>query len=202
MRPEIAALPVLLYPGWSHLCVAYDVPGYSAPGLAVLLACAIGLRSLDRRPRITSLLGVGLVAAVAVSDLVTAIPLALYLPPILVPATLAWLFGCSLLPGRTALITQFAVTVMGHDAPEIARYTRGVTIYWTFVFVALALQALLLAAYGSWLQWSFFTNGINYLIVVVAFLGELLVRRLRFGRITPIRDFLSQLVRTDFRRLG
>lgn len=202
MRPGIAALPVLLYPGWSHLCVAYDVPGYSVPGLAVLLACAIGLRGLDGRPGIAALLGVGLVAAVAVSDLVTTTPLALYLPPILVPATLAWLFGCSLLPGRTALITHFAVSVMGHDTPEVARYTRGVTIYWTLVFLALALEALLLAVYGSWLQWSLFTNGINYLVVVVAFLAELLVRRLRFGRITPIREFLSRLVRTDFRRLG
>lgn len=202
MRPEIAALPVLLYPGWSHLCVAYEVPGYSVPGLAVLLACAIALRGLDPRPGITVLLGVGLVTAVAVSDLVSATPLALYLPPILVPATLAWLFGRSLLPGRTALITRFAVRVMGHDTPEIARYTRGVTICWTLGFLALMLEALLLAVYGSWLQWSLFTNGINYVIVALAFLAELLVRRLRFGRITPIRDFVSQLVRTDFRRLG
>ncbi|MDZ7748998.1 MAG: ketosynthase [Halofilum sp. (in: g-proteobacteria)] len=202
MPRNLAAIPVLLYPAWSHLCVAYDRPGYSLAGLVVLLALALALRATRRPPAAPAVAALGALAGVAAWDVVSPVPLALYLPPILVPAALAWLFGRSLLPGRTALITRFAVHVMGHDTPDTARYTRAVTAYWTGVFVVLALEAALLAALGSWPLWSLFTNGLNYALVATAFLAELGVRRLRFGRVTPVREFLLQVARTDLRRLG
>lgn len=201
MRRQIAVLPVLLYPAWSHLCVAYEIPAYSVPGLVVLLACAIALRGLQHPPSSATLLGLAGIAAVAGWDIATPTPLAVYMPPIVVPAALAWVFGRTLLPGRTALITHFAINVMGDDMPGTARYTRGVTFYWTLIFVLLALEALLLGVYASWPVWSLFTNCINYLVVVCAFVAEFALRRVRFGRSKRLGEFLLHLVRTDFRQL-
>ncbi len=50
--------------------------------------------------------------------------------------------------------------------------------------------------------WSLFTNGINYLIVIMVFSIELVVRRLRLGAQDGLRNFLKKLARTDLRRLG
>ena len=104
----------------------------------------------------------------------------LYLPPIAVNLGLCWLFGRTLVRGRTPLIARFAEIEQGTLTPELAAHARTVTWLWTLLFAAAALTSLLLALSGDRDAWSLFTNLVNYLLVAALFLGELAYRRVRF----------------------
>ena len=203
-RRLAASLILLLYPLWSHAVIAAGNAAWSLPGLALLVALALLVRNraLPRSPPLLVLLAA--IAGAGAVDLVAAVPLALYLPPIVIPALLAWVFARTLLPGRKPLIVRFAEEVMGRydPEPELARYMRGLTWFWTLLLAALALQALLLALLASPVTWSLFANGINYLIVVAAFVGEFALRCWRFGVPERPSEFWLRLAQTDFRRLG
>lgn len=202
MRRLAASLVILLYPLWSHGVIASGHPGLSLPGLAILIAVALYIRD-GRIPR--SPVSVLVLAALVVAgahDLLVDTSVALYVPPIAVPLFLAVVFGRTLLPGRTPLVTLFAEQVMGRHEPERALYMRGVTWFWTILCSALALQAALLAVFADPLTWSWFANGINYLIVAAAFIGEYAFRCLLFGLPDKPQEFWAKLVQTDIRRLG
>jgi uncharacterized membrane protein len=104
----------------------------------------------------------------------------LFVPPILINAMLAWLFGRTLVHGRMPLIARFAVMEQSTLSDELAAYTRTLTWLWTLLFIAAALFSFALAMSGHRDAWSLFTNFINYLLVAVLFLGEFVYRRLRF----------------------
>lgn len=104
----------------------------------------------------------------------------LFIPPILLNALLAWLFGRTLVRGRLPLIARFAVMEQGTLSAELAAYTRTLTWLWTLLFIAAALLSCALAMSGHRDAWSLFTNLVNYLLVVALFLGEFVYRRLRF----------------------
>src|ERR1044072_7306489 len=119
--------------------------------------------------------------------------LALYLPPVLVPALLAWIFGRTLRPGRTPLIEQVILILHAQNsAPEDAAlvYARRLTLAWTLLFVGLAATNLLLALFAEPQQWSLFANLIAYLIVVAFFAVEHAYRRRRFPH-QPYRNVLE-----------
>jgi uncharacterized membrane protein len=141
--------------------------------------------------------------------------LPLYLPPIIVPAFLAYVFGNTLRPGRTPLISQLIRLLQPPgEEPEAAvwSYARGLTATWTALFVALATFNLLLAALAepdgllrasgidpglavSHEVWSLFTNLIEYLLVAAFFAIEYAYRRQKFPR-QPYRnmfDFLRRM---------
>jgi len=202
MRRLAAVIPLLAYPAWSHVAISFGHADWSLPGLVVLVVCALVIRAPRRPFSRGSALFLLALAATAAWDLATPTPVAVYLPPILIPASLAWLFGRTLRPGHTALITRFAQQIMNEDTAAVARYTRGVTWYWTLLFVALALEAAVLAIHATADTWSLFANGINYALIAAGFLVELIVRRLRFGRQHNLREFFARLVQTDLRRLG
>lgn len=104
----------------------------------------------------------------------------LFVPPILINAMLAWLFGRTLVRGRVPLIARFAVMEQGTLSAELAAYTRTLTWLWTLLFIAAALLSLALAMSGQRDAWSLFTNFVNYLLVAALFVGEFVYRRLRF----------------------
>lgn len=101
--------------------------------------------------------------------------------PIAVNLLLGLLFGRTLAPGREPLIARFARLERGADLPDdLARYSRTLTLMWTVFFAAMAAVSATLAARGSTLAWSLFTNVLNYLLVAIFFVGEYVYRRLRF----------------------
>jgi uncharacterized membrane protein len=106
----------------------------------------------------------------------------LYLPPVAINLALCWLFGRTLVRGRTPLIARFALMEQGTLTEELAVYTRRLTWIWTLLFAGAAAASLLLALSGSRDAWSLFTNLVNYLLVAALFLGEFVYRRLRFPR--------------------
>jgi uncharacterized membrane protein len=101
--------------------------------------------------------------------------------PLAVNLALCWLFGRTLAAGREPMIARFARLERGEPLPDdLARYARRLTVAWAVFFATMAAISLALAAWGPLAVWSLFTNVINYALVALFFVGEYVVRRLRF----------------------
>lgn len=100
----------------------------------------------------------------------------LLLPPVFIHLLLALVFGSTLLPGATPLITQFSQIMKGKLDAKALKYTRRVTLAWVIFFVVMALESVLLALYAPPLVWSLFTNFLNYLFLLLFFLVEYVLR--------------------------
>jgi uncharacterized membrane protein len=108
---------------------------------------------------------------------------------------LASLFGRTLLRGREPLVTRFARLVHGVMPPDLARYTRRVTIAWTVFFLAIALASTVLYAAGWRSAWSLLVNFLNAALVGTMFVAEYAIRHRvlpdleRIGVLGGIRAF-------------
>jgi uncharacterized membrane protein len=215
VRPVTTALS-FAYPVLAHFAIARNSAGLTIA--ALMLLAAVSLLPGLARGSIAAWLAVPLVGAASwwLSSVEQPL-LALYLPPIVVPAFLAGVFGNTLRPGRTPLISQLIrlLQAPGDDEPESAvwTYARRLTAAWTALFVALATFNLVLAAFvepdgllrASGIEprlalshevWSLFTNLLEYLLVAAFFVIEYAYRRQRFPR-QPYRnmfDFLRRMV--------
>lgn len=204
------------YPVLAHFAVARNSAGLTIAALTLL--AAISLLPGLARGAAAAWLAVPLVIAAYWWLSTVAVPvLPLYVPPIIVPAFLAYVFGNTLRAGRTPLIAQLIrmLHVPGDDEPESAvwSYARRLTAAWTALFVVLAALNLVLAALAesdgllltggiyppltvSHELWSLFTNLIEYLVVAAFFLIEYAYRRQRFPR-QPYRnmfDFIRRML--------
>jgi uncharacterized membrane protein len=204
------------YPVLAHLAIARNSAALTIAALTLL--AAISLLPGLARGAAGAWLAVPLVGAAywwlaGVEQ--PAVPL--YVPPIIVPAFLAYVFGSTLRPGRTPLISQLIelLHAPGEERPEEAvwSYARKLTATWTALFIALAVFNLLLAALAepdglllssgltppltvSHELWSLFTNLVDYLIVAAFFVIEYAYRRQKFPR-QPYRnifDFMRRMV--------
>lgn len=125
-------------------------------------------------------------------------PVPLLLPPVVVPAALAWLFGQTLLGGREALVQRFARAVCAPEPldAEHAAYARSVTVMWTWLLAGLAAGNFLLVIcmvpggllhqFGFEPRWPvdaetflWLINAV-YVLVPVVMVAEFLVRLRRF----------------------
>jgi uncharacterized membrane protein len=202
------------YPVLAHFAVARNSAALTIAALT-LLAAILLLPGLARGSA-AAWLAVPLVGAAYwwLSSVAQPV-LPLYLPPIIVPAFLACVFGNTLRPGRTPLISQLIRLLQppGEEPePAVWSYARRLTATWTALFVALATFNLLLAALAepdgllrasgidpglavSHEVWSLFTNLIEYLLVAAFFAIEYAYRRQKFPR-QPYRnmfDFLRRM---------
>jgi len=121
------------------------------------------------------------------------------LPPVLINLVLALIFGSTLLPGATPLITQFAQIMKGDLDAKALSYSRQVTIAWVLFFILMSVEALLLALYASPFIWSLFTNFLNYLFLLLFFLVEYRLRIHHFTEMEHPRfiDFMRSLAKID-----
>jgi len=202
------------YPVLAHFAVARNSAGLTIAALTLLAAISL-LPGLARGAP-AAWLAVPIVGAVCwwLNGIDQPL-LPLYLPPIIVPAFLAYVFGMTLRPGRTPLISQMIRLLQppGEEPePAVWSYARRLTATWTALFVALAIFNLLLAALAepdgllrasgidpglavSHELWSLFTNLIEYLLVAAFFAIEYAYRRQKFPR-QPYRnmfDFLRRM---------
>jgi uncharacterized membrane protein len=171
----------------------------AAAAIAILLA---GILLCIRGPRrhvlrfTVALVGLLIVLGVAAGRLS---PWPLLMPPILVPATLAWVFGRSLLPNRIPLIERFARIFHAPDGlPDgVAQYTRRVTWCWALLLAAIAVGNLWMALHvfpggllhvaGRRSPWpvspaafAWLSNVGSYLLIGGMFVVEFIVRLIRF----------------------
>jgi uncharacterized membrane protein len=189
---QLTAACACAYPLVAHLAAARHSVRLTLAAVALLTASAL-LKSL-LRGRVAAWLAVLVVIAGCWVLARSSVPLLpLYLPPVLVPAFLAWVFGQTLLPGRTPLIEQMVHMLHAqHAAPEPGAlvYARRLTLAWTILLIVLASTNLLLAVFAAREVWSLFANLIAYVIVGAFFLVEYAYRRRRFPR-QPYRNMLE-----------
>ena len=189
----------LCYPVLAHVAAMSGHPALIATSLGLLGVLVLLPALINGRPAAWLALLVVALALHAAVDTGHALAL-LFLPPVLLNAFMAWLFGHTLRRGRMPLIERAARLMRGPEAPPdeaVVAYARNVTQVWTALFVVLALVNLVLALLArpgglmlaagldSGLSvpiaaWSLFANVLNYLIVAALFVGEYAVRRRRF----------------------
>jgi len=89
---------------------------------------------------------------------------------------LGCVFGATLRPGATPLISAFAARVHRTMTPALLRYTRQVTAVWCAYFALMVVLSLGLFIAAPWWWWSVFANLVTPVAAVALFVGEYLVR--------------------------
>lgn len=92
---------------------------------------------------------------------------------------MASVFGVSLTMKEGDWVTRLATVIHGGSLPpEIARYTRSVTVAWTIFFLLMATTSITLFASGQREWWSAFINILSWPLVAAAFLVEYGIRKI------------------------
>ncbi len=113
--------------------------------------------------------------------------------------TLAWVFGLTLRPGSTPLITALAERLQHRTTPAMRAYTRGLTRLWTQYFGAMVLTSAALYTWAPWSWWSVFGNLFTPLSAVSLFVIE---HHFRYRRHPEFERVSLQGVITAFRQHG
>ena len=118
-------------------------------------------------------------------------------PPVFVAAA-GWMFAHTLSAGRIPLVGRIAsaidATPWEQMAPEVRRYTRNVTLAWAVLLFALAAADLAIAFLATPLQWSWFANIGDYVVIGGFMLVEFAYRQWRLpGRGKGLAGFARGL---------
>ncbi len=89
---------------------------------------------------------------------------------------LAIVFGRTLRAGREPLVALFARLVHGAIPPEVALYSRRVTLAWTIFFAAIFTVSCALYLGNFLAAWSVLANMLNPILIGTMFLAEYVVR--------------------------
>lgn len=183
---------MLAYPFMAPLFLWLDKPMY----LVVFLAGILLLLGLDRI-QTRDLKGAGLtlfsLLFILTLYLFHSASLIVFVPPVLIPLALFFLFHQSLNCQATPLITRYAEIIDGTITTERKVYTRKLTEIWRAVFLFLAIESSMLAVFAPLEIWAWFTHVINYLVIFLLFCLEYIYRRYRFGKASM--SFFSYLKR-------
>lgn len=168
------------YPLLAHAAVLLDDARLEWLAIVWLLAVALSGALAHRRLWAWGVLLAGAAAAWPLTFAGGGL-YALYVPPVLIPASLLLIFGQSLRPGAAPLVTRIATIMRGGALPEdLRQYTRAVTQLWCIVFVLLSASAVCFALWATPDAWSLMTNVIHYLVIGAVFVLEFLYRRIRY----------------------
>ena len=93
---------------------------------------------------------------------------------------LLWYFGHTLARGKEPLISRLARSVHGALDPEMARFTRNVTIAWCLFFAVQLIASALLFGFAPLGAWSLFINILNFPLLALMFVGQITYRMIRY----------------------
>jgi len=194
------SLLLLTYPLALHLGIYFGHIELVVFYLAILLSLPFLSTAIKRiRPGIWHIMAVGM------AFIVLAIPasndkLIVKLIPLIVNGVLLWFFSSSLVGARIPLVTRFASLMREDMPPAVLIYTRRVTIAWSGYFLSMFIFSLMLAIYAPIELWSFFSNVLSYVLLLLMFLAEFTVRRLLVHEHMDysFTEFLQRLRRVDF----
>jgi len=193
--PRIALL--VAWPLVAHAAAATGSGWLAA--LAVLDIVLVLLLQALARPRAWAW-GVLVLSLAALSWLARSpyalVPLQLA-PPAFVAAA-GWMFARTLVGGRIPLVGRIAAAIDGPAweamEPEVRRYTLRMTWAWALLLFALAAADLAMALLATPLQWSWFANIGDYVVIGAFMLGEFVYRHWRFpGRSKGLAGFARGL---------
>lgn len=193
--PLVTALAIA-YPFVSHIGTLRDVPAAGLAWLSLVLGTGFLLGS---RSPVLMLLSLGCLAAAVIGHFQDKADLLQRLPAVVIAFGLAWVFGRTLLPGRTALISRIGERMRGELPEPVARYGHRLTQVWTLFLALIGLECLLLGLFAPPLVWSLFANFINYGLIALLFVVEYPIRRLVLRDLehTPFLDSLRGSLRLD-----
>ena len=180
LRLAAVGLASVCYIALTHwLMTAAPTSGWSVVVILtpVLTAVTIGAWRSGQRVigALAGLCYLGLCVAAALG--VSVAPRLLYLAEnVGINLFLAGVFGFSLRPGHTALITQMAARVHRIFTADMAAYTRRCTLGWTIYFIVMATISIGLFVFAPFEAWATFANIITPIAVVAMFGGEYLMR--------------------------
>lgn len=147
----------------------------------IALFAALAVAALTAR---APLWAAGLVALAALGaawiDLAVLAQLALA-GPMLAFLAGAWLFGRTLLPGRTPLVERISRLERGGDFPAgLARYARRLTWAWAILLAGIPAADAALAVFATAAAQSLFVNFVSYALVAALYFGEYAYRLWRY----------------------
>lgn len=102
-------------------------------------------------------------------------------------ASLAVLFGSSLLPGRTPLVTRMASLLHPEHNAARNRYTRQVTWAWVIYLGTIAIASVVLFLGGWTIAWSWLANVLTLPLLALMFVVEFGIRRYKLPDEAPGR---------------
>lgn len=209
----LTALLAFSYPLTAHIAIWRHSLALTLTAMAVI-AAAVLVPSLLRGRAAAWLALCCTIALLGWLASVSNQELALYAPPVVVPAFFAWVFGHTLAKGRTPLIAQFVELHATPDSidPAVWPYARQLTWTWMLLLSGIALTNLVLATLAtpngllliaghspmvtvSQRTWSWFAHLGGYLLVATFFVSEYVYRRHRFPQ-QPYRNFFDFVART------
>jgi len=190
----MARLSLLIYPLVAHVAVMLDQVIWAA-GYLLVAVYLNSLRVLLRYRTIGLLLSVLLCAGLLSCLFYTQIDTwVIYLPPVLIPAWLAFVFLGSL-RSKSALISQIAERIEGEALdPKHLQYTRWLTIIWGGVFLLMIVEAVVLAKWAEFETWSWWVHVGNYIVVGLLFALEFIARPKVIGRPVEFKKMLSVML--------
>ena len=168
---------LLAYPVCAHFGATRGHPEWGVVAIVAFVAVALRLAVS------TWALWALAFAPVAVAASLLPAQWVLYAPPVLFNLTLAAVFGVSLRAGAEPFIGRIARLERGEPLDHrLGAYTRRLTVVWTVFFVSMAAVSVVLAAAAPLQIWSYFANGLAYVLIGALFLGEWLYRRVRLNQ--------------------
>jgi uncharacterized membrane protein len=170
---------IILYPLLVHASIVYKLPYLT--GLAFFsLSTATLLDGLIRKSVTTWVAYLLLNILILLLSFTSKAIYLSFLPPVLMPMVLFWIFFSSLLFGNEPVITGIAESAHGPLTKAMRAYTRRITVLWAFLTGLIAISAIFLPVFSSLETWSLCTNFINYILCGVLFIGEYYFRQWRF----------------------
>lgn len=198
VRPWLIIALTLGYLSTAHFALVYGSTRLATVATAAL-ALLFVVSVQGHRRTVLRLLFAAVGAGVVILVARGAPPVPLLLPPVLIPASISWMFGRTLRRGRTPLVERIARGFHAPEipAPEIIRYARGVTWAWSLLLgLVAAVNAWMIlnlapgglfeiAGFASpWpvapATFAWFGNSGTYLLIGGMFVAEFTIRVWRF----------------------
>lgn len=148
-------------------------------------------------------MGLLLLSVVISMVLIYQAQLVVFLPPILIPLALAYVFGKTLIGKQTAFITTLAQKIRSTPlVEEEQKYTRFITYLWVLFFLFLAIESIVVAFVYNMEIWSYITNFLNYILVVIFAMFEYLLRRIILSKLEhpSFIGFIKKLIQVQRNR--
>lgn len=201
MHAFISTAALILFPVVIHLSILFD-RSHWAFWYMLLVTVWIVFESMSRRWAL--LIVALLIGLLMLIDSQMVAKYVLYSFPVFFSLAFLLLFSRSLRTGKIPLITRVARLAEGSLSQQAEIYTRQLTVFWSFVFLLLVFETILLAVFAPIEIWSLFTNVLNYIAIMVIFVLEYFVRKrvLNEWRDKSFRQFIGSLTKIRLRDNG
>lgn len=146
VRTWLIIVLTLSYLVTAHFALIHRSPALAAAATAMLVALLLASIQGHHKTALR-VMAAAIGALIVILIARDAPPVPLLLPPVLIPASIAWMFGRTLRPGSTPLVERVArgFHAPAVPAPQIIAYARRVTWAWTLLLgVVAAINAALI----------------------------------------------------------